>query len=151
MHRRVMKRSQWLGLALLVCFISVAVIVNIAAEQPVVLQSVTPGTLGASGWQLSSPGLFESATVSAQSARDVALESYPGAEVREVKLVHARNDHLSPTLDRLVWVVSIVPVGGILSHGPPGAQRVQGSYFLVFVDAATRQFIVAEAGGEAKL
>lgn len=123
-------------------------IANIGATQPLNLQSVTARTLGASGWQLTQPGPLERPTIQADAARRVVLSQFPGAQVRETVLAHVYNNHVVPNLDRMVWVVSIVPAGGIHGNPPPGGAPIQGSYFLVFVDASTGQLLMATSGGE---
>jgi hypothetical protein len=113
------------------------------------LSSVSAATLGASGWQLTQPGLLETPSISATAARSTVLQEFPGAQLRETVLAHVHNDNLVPALDRLVWVASIVPQGGIQSSGPIGSAPMQGTYFLVFIDAATGRFVMATSGGEA--
>jgi hypothetical protein len=151
MHRNVIRHWKGFGLIVVIVLVSLVAVLNIAAAQPANLQSVSSGTLGASGWQLTQPGLLEGPTVSGDAARNTVLAAFPGAQARETVLVHVYNQNVVPTLDRLVWVVSIVPLGGIHSNPPPGMPPIRGSYFLVFVDAATGKLLMTTSGGEASL
>lgn len=122
-------------------------ITALAAPAPPTLTTVTTQTLAASGVTLGVPEV--PATVSRDAAIQVATAALPGSQSREVVLAQVHNDHLAPVLDRLAWVVSIMPPGGIYSSSArPGGQALQGSYLLVFVDAQTGAFIYATRGGE---
>jgi hypothetical protein len=121
---------------------------NLAGTQSVALASVSAKTLGVSGWQLTQPGTMETATISREAAVQAVSSAFPGAQVREVAIAHVHNDHIVPTLDRLLWVVSILPPGGIQSKPPSGFSPTKGTYFLVFVDPATGQILMTTSGGE---
>jgi hypothetical protein len=115
-----------------------------AAETSPSLQSVTSRTLAASGLTLSPAS--GAPTISADDAAKVALTYYSGSQVRERVLAVVHDTHIQPNLDRLCWVVSITPPGGIWSYD----HRIAGTYQLLMIDAATGKYIFGTKGGEVR-
>jgi hypothetical protein len=110
------------------------------------LSAVSAQTLAAGGITLSNPTV--SATVNKAAAVGVAQNQFPGAQVREAVLAQVRDDHQAPPLDRLCWIVSLVPPAGVGSVGPSGNTSSPASYLLVFIDARTGAFVFGIAGNE---
>lgn len=108
------------------------------------LSAVSAQTLAAEGIALMSPST--SATVTESAAIETAESQFPGAQDREAVLAQVRDDHQVPALDRLCWVVSLVPPVGTESIGPPGSTPQPASYFVVFIDAQTGAFVFGTAG-----
>jgi hypothetical protein len=118
-------------------------------SQPLTLQSVTTRTLGASGVTLAPPA--GNPDVSADDASRVALQYFPGAQIRERVLARFQDRYTNPPLDTNGWIVSVVPHGGIYSaSGGLGGNRLPGTYHLLVIDAQTGQLVLGISGGEVK-
>ena len=113
-----------------------------------ILQTVSTQTLAARGITLSAP--TATATVSQSSADATAVSIWgKNTQIREQVLADL-TDTDSEVSGRLVWVISLMPAGGIWSvgGGRPGAPGPQEqSYLLEFVDAATGQDLYGISGG----
>lgn len=115
------------------------------------LTTVSSATLAAEGVSLSAPST-QTPAISAAQADSVAENSVvPNATVREHILADLTDSTKPDIADRLVWVVSVMPPGGVWSVGGPGSgapSRQPGTYMLVFVDAQTGEFLYGVSGGE---
>lgn len=110
------------------------------------MTSVSSATLAANGVELLVPS--SGAAVSADQAAAVALRYYAGATVRERVLARVQDEHVHPALDRLCWVLSIVPRGGIFSASGGGhGVQLPGTFRLFIVDAESGAPLLGIAGG----
>jgi hypothetical protein len=115
-----------------------------------VLNSVSASTLAEAGIQLRAPS--GSAAIRQATAQQTALQAFPGTStVRETVLADLSNTHHVPAINTLVWAVSLTVPSGFCpaSAGPPPGNRgMRVSYLVVFIDAATGEFIMATSGGQ---
>jgi hypothetical protein len=105
------------------------------------LQSVSAHRLAEDGMNLLPPNGAPSVT--AAEAQATALQRFPQSQVRERVLAVVNDSHVHPAIDRLCWIVSIVPPGGIWSYG----HHIQGTYDLLFIDAKSGQLFFGTQGG----
>lgn len=114
------------------------------------LATVSAATLAAEGVTLAFP--TTDAAVSGAKAEAVAENSViPNSTVREKVLANLTDTTVPGMTNRLVWVVSVMPPGGVWATGggvPGITERQAGTYMVVFVDAMTGQFLYAASGGE---
>jgi hypothetical protein len=113
----------------------------------VTLRTVSAATLAANGITLTSPSTTNP-PVTAQQADEVAAASLGGSNtVLEHALANLTDTGVPGMTNRLVWVDSIMPPGGIWSMGGLTGHRQQEAYMVVFVDANTDDFLYATSGG----
>jgi hypothetical protein len=113
-----------------------------------VLNSASATDLAQAGIQLKGP--TSSAAVSQAVAQQTALQEFPGSTVREAVLANFSNTHHVPEINTLAWAISLTSPSGIdpASVGPPpGHPGLKLSYLVVFIDAATGEFIQSTAKG----
>lgn len=149
--RLVVKHPVGAGIVALAVLIAVAG--SLTAGTPsdsaatVRLHDVTPERLAANGIHLVPPRAGEHAAVPIRAAEaTAATRGRPDGttKIREVVLAHVVID--GSGIDRLCWVVSLDPTGWFHSHGPLNRQPVVATWFLVFVDASSGQWLASDAG-----
>ena len=102
------------------------------------LRGISPENLALTRVTLGSP--HEAAGVSQQAAETAALAQYPGTQILDAVLAHARKAYRLPDAGQLCWVVSISPPMASVS-GVPASRELPVRYFLVFIDAHTGKFL----------
>jgi hypothetical protein len=126
----------------------VATLITITAAAPPgpVLRDVSAARLEHNGVHLLSPNNQKPVIDKATAGRLAALRGRPGAStpVREAVLARVVQD--TPAMDRLCWVVSLDPTGWFVSHGPAAVTRRSASFFVVYIDAASGQWLGSDAG-----
>ena len=111
------------------------------------LSSVSAAALAQQGIRLQPP--TGSAVVSQEAAKQAAVRSMPGREVREAVLADFTNTHAVPPVSTLAWAVSLTVPSRAVSGGPfPGHPPMKPLYMVGFIDARTGTFIMAAGGGQ---
>jgi hypothetical protein len=125
--------------------------VTLGATQPLVtIVGVSSDRLAYVGIKLLQPATGEHASIDKATARHIgAMHGGVGADTPVREVVLARVVQRNPQLDRLCWIVSLDPSGWFKSHGPQGAPQRQATFFLVFVDAGTGEWLFSDAGDNA--
>lgn len=110
------------------------------------LRAVSDERLSASGTELLNPFPWDQPQVTRAQAEQIAVHQAPGGPVLQSVLAEVIQTNGGSKQPRLCWVVSL-PGSLISSHGPPGSPPRHASYYLVFIDADTGEFVSGSAGG----
>jgi hypothetical protein len=130
-----------MGVALL--FILGATVASTPSPEPT-LTTVSAKRLAQSGIQLLPPDAQPA--IDKATAEQLASRRGPSGSttaIREAVLAKLLDESLNS--GKLVWVVSLDP-SGFRSHGPATATPWTATFFIVFIDAKTGQWLGSEAG-----
>lgn len=118
-----------------------------AAPADPTLRDVSPIRLAHNGVHLHSPAGTPAVAIAKKTAEHLgAMRGGLGAStpVREAILAQVVQD--TPAMDRLCWVVSLDPTGWFHSHGPKGRPTLPATFFIVYIDAQSGQWLGSDAG-----
>jgi hypothetical protein len=110
------------------------------------IKTVSAQRLSEAGVVLINPFPWDQAAVTRGGAEQAAMKLGPGGPVLQSALSEVLFTGLSAKQPRLCWVVSL-PGSLAGSHGPIGSPQRTASFYLVFIDAQTGEFIQGTAGG----
>jgi hypothetical protein len=110
------------------------------------IKTVSAQRLEQAGIVLANPFPWDRPAVSASDAERTALIGYSGQSSLQTVLAEVFFTGTNSKQPRLCWVISL-PGSLVSSHGPPGSPHSQASFYLVFVDAQTGEFVQGTAGG----
>lgn len=134
----------------LICVVSLAttgfvVVLSAGASSPqLTMRTVSAQTLTTAGYSLLPPN--RAPLVNEQAAVHTVQRMFLGVQIQEVLLASVRNDGIGNLggSDHLVWVMSLMPSGGVWYEA---GDIIHVRFFLGFVDALTGKFLVAGGGG----
>jgi hypothetical protein len=108
--------------------------------------TVSAGRLAESGTVLLNPFPWDHPEITRSQGEQLALRQAPGGTVLQSVLAEVVQTNPGAQQPRLCWVVSL-PGSLISSNGPAGSTPRQASFYLVFIDAHSGEFLYGSAGG----
>lgn len=109
-----------------------------SGEQPLLIRSATSGQLATQGVTLSPAR--SSAKITQPQAVQKAVSQFPDATVKEVFLAQLHDSYSK--VDRLCWGIALSPSTPVTgTYGQPS------TYFILFFDAETGEFVEGLQGG----
>ncbi len=141
-----------LGAAAVAIIVALSLVAAGGTADPsaVTLQSVSASTLAATGMSLyQAQGTSAISAVQAENAAADAVPFLSSVQPIEAHLVQVQDAGLPSVNGRTLWVVSFPPGGfQFAGEGPVEGTGISksASYFLVFIDATTGQFVFSRAG-----
>jgi hypothetical protein len=109
------------------------------------IKTVSAQRLSEAGVVLINPFPWDQPAVTRADAQKTALSKGPSGPVLQSVLSEVLFTGTNAKQPTLCWVVSL-PGSQITSHGPRGSAHMQATFYLVFIDARTGEFLQGVAG-----
>jgi hypothetical protein len=110
------------------------------------ITSVSAERLSQHGVVLTNPFPWDQPRIGRSKAEQIAIAQAQGGTVLQSVLAEVVMTNPSLRQPRLCWVVSF-PGSLVVSNGPPGSAQSHASFYLIFIDARTGEFVQGTAGG----